>query len=294
MVVSQGGVSQSGKRGGGVVASVQSRYVRLVSVGKDRRSLRTTFDDAPELYDRTRPVPPNELFDDLATLTGLGAGARLVEIGCGTGQATLPLARRGFAVVAVELGAHLADYAREKLAGFPHAHVVKSSFEEWDPGGERFDAVVAFNSIHWVDPEVRYRKAAGLLRDQGALAVVAARYVTPENADPFWAEVEQDYLEVLGPREDSRPPPRPDEVSDLREEICAGYFRHLAARRYIWGVRFSAQDYVALLRTMSWHRRLEDAVRDRLFERIGARIDAQPGGSVTATLLATLNVAQRT
>lgn len=96
----------------------------MVSVGGDRRSLRTTFDDAPELYDRTRPVPPNELFDDLATLTGLGAGARLVEIGCGTGQATLPLARRGFAVVAVELGAHLADYAREKLAGFPHAHVV--------------------------------------------------------------------------------------------------------------------------------------------------------------------------
>ncbi len=108
---------------------------------------------------------------------------------------------------------------------------------------------MAFNSIHWVDSGVRYRKAADLLRDQRALAVVAARCVTAEDADPFWAEVQQDYWtssargRIVGPRR------APDEVSDLREEICAGgYFRHLAARRYIWGVRFSAQDYVALLR----------------------------------------------
>lgn len=95
--------------------------------------------------------------------------------------------------------------------------------------------MVAFNSIHWVDPEVRYRKAAGVLRDHGVLAVVAARYVTPDDADPFWAEVEQDYAQIVGPRADSRPPPRPDEVADLREETCeGGYFRHLAARRYSW------------------------------------------------------------
>jgi cyclopropane fatty-acyl-phospholipid synthase-like methyltransferase len=57
-----------------------------------RRLLRATFEQLPALYDRARPSYPLRLFDDLATLARLPDGARLVEIGCGTGQATLPLA----------------------------------------------------------------------------------------------------------------------------------------------------------------------------------------------------------
>ncbi len=60
----------------------------------DRHRLRMTFDDSPEQYDRTRPVCPSRLFDDLVSLAGLRPGARLADIGCGTGQATLPLAER--------------------------------------------------------------------------------------------------------------------------------------------------------------------------------------------------------
>jgi protein-L-isoaspartate O-methyltransferase len=73
-----------------------------------RRALRTGFDRAPEAYQRTRPVCPPRLFGDLIQLAGLRAGDRVVEIGCGTGQATVPLAERGLAVTAVELGAGLA------------------------------------------------------------------------------------------------------------------------------------------------------------------------------------------
>ena len=84
----------------------------------DRRRLRTTFEEVPELYDRARPHYPAELFGDLVSFGRLGPGSRVLEIGCGTGQATLPLAERGFEVVCVELGAGLAEVARRKLAGF--------------------------------------------------------------------------------------------------------------------------------------------------------------------------------
>jgi cyclopropane fatty-acyl-phospholipid synthase-like methyltransferase len=50
----------------------------------------------PELHDRARPTYPGPLFDDLASLGALGDGARVLEIGCGTGKATLALAGRGF------------------------------------------------------------------------------------------------------------------------------------------------------------------------------------------------------
>ena len=81
-----------------------------------RMALRGTFDEAPELYDRVRPGYPEEAFEDLATLARLRPGSRVLEIGCGTGQATVPLAARGFEVVAVELGAGLAKVARRNLA----------------------------------------------------------------------------------------------------------------------------------------------------------------------------------
>ena len=72
---------------------------------------RHTFDGVADLYERARPGYPEAVFDDLATLARLPAPARILEIGCGTGQATLPLARRGHAITCVELGASLAARA---------------------------------------------------------------------------------------------------------------------------------------------------------------------------------------
>jgi protein-L-isoaspartate O-methyltransferase len=70
-----------------------------------RHGLRAGFDNAAEDYQRTRSVCPPELFDDLIDRAGLRAGNRVIEIGCGTGQATVPLAQRGLAVTTGELGA---------------------------------------------------------------------------------------------------------------------------------------------------------------------------------------------
>jgi protein-L-isoaspartate O-methyltransferase len=78
----------------------------------DRARLRATFDEAAERYDRTRPGYPPAVFDDLAELAGVGPGRRVLEIGPGTGQATVPLAERGCRIVAVELGAGLAAVAQ--------------------------------------------------------------------------------------------------------------------------------------------------------------------------------------
>jgi protein-L-isoaspartate O-methyltransferase len=86
-----------------------------------RHGLRAEFDMAAEDYQRTRPVCPPQLFDDLIDRAGLEAGDRVIEIGCGTGQATVPLAQRRLAVTAIELGAELAAIARRRLGGFPAA-----------------------------------------------------------------------------------------------------------------------------------------------------------------------------
>jgi SAM-dependent methyltransferase len=116
----------------------------------------------------------------------------VLEIGCGTGQATLPLAERGLAVTAIELDPELARLATAKLAGFDAVEVITGSFEDWAPEGDVFDAVVAVNSLHWVDSALRYAKPAQLLNFAGALAVAGCRWSTPYDAGPFWAAVQED------------------------------------------------------------------------------------------------------
>ena len=142
-----------------------------------RELLRTTFEQVPELYDRARPNYPRQIFDDLAALAQLPAQARLVEIGCGTGQATLPLAERGYAITCVELGERLAATAQRRLAAFPSVSVVNANFETWQPERPGFDAVVAFSAFHWLAPDLRYTKTADLLREHGKLGFVSTAHV---------------------------------------------------------------------------------------------------------------------
>jgi len=60
---------------------------------QDREQLRATFNEDAARYDRVRPGYPAQLFSDLAMFAGIGPGVRVLEIGCGTGQFTLPWLR---------------------------------------------------------------------------------------------------------------------------------------------------------------------------------------------------------
>src|ERR1700677_757863 len=85
----------------------------------ERQSLRATFESTADTYQRARPDYPTELIDDLLRSTGLVTGDSLLEVGCATGKATLPLASLGFGITCVELGKQLAVVARRNLAAFP-------------------------------------------------------------------------------------------------------------------------------------------------------------------------------
>jgi SAM-dependent methyltransferase len=261
----------------------------MTSGPSERHRLRKTFEQVPELYDRARPSYPAQLFDDLQAFANLRAGDRVLELGPGTGKATVALAERGLKVVGVELGESLAAVARRKLAAYPDVEILNLPFERWETDG-RFHAIVAFTAFHWIDPDVRYEKTARLLRAGGSLAVVETNHVLPEDGDRFWEDVQADYDAVF-PSPDNRPPPRPDEVPDLSEEIAAsGYFRKPTVRRYLWEAPYTGDEYIAVLDTYSGHRTLPPERRDELYRRIRGRIGER---TVTKTYLFTLNLASR-
>jgi SAM-dependent methyltransferase len=262
---------------------------------RDRERLRGTFDRAGALYQRARPEYPDELIDHLVAVSGLHAGDRLLEVGCGTGKATLPLARRGFRLTCVELGAELGAAARRNLSGFPDVEVVHDSFEQWSPPHDvRFDLVLAATAWHWIAPTVRYRKARTALRPGGHLAFWSATHVFPDDGDPFFAEIQDVYDEIGEALPPGTPRPRPGELGEQRAEIeASGLFEVVDVRHFDWETVHDADSYIDLLDTFSGHIAMDAWQRGRLYGEIRRRLSARPDGRLRRHWGAVLHVARR-
>ena len=266
----------------------------MTSSDAERERLRQTFDRASDLYHRARPAYPTELIDRLLRVTGLGAGARVLEIGCATGKATLPLAQRGLRMTCVELGAGLAAEARRNLAPYGQVEVVKGRFEDWVPGAEPYDMVVAATAWHWVDPAVRYHKAATVLKVGGILAFWDASQVVPEGGDSFFADIQDVYDEIgEGLPADARWL-RPGELDDRRTEIeASGLFEVIDVSHFDWETTYDAEGYIDLLNTFSGHIAMEDWQRERLYGEIRRRLAERPGGRLRRHWGTVLHIARR-
>lgn len=260
-----------------------------------RLQLSRTFDEDAELYDRVRPGYPPELYDDLAELTGAHPGARVLELGCGTGQATVPLAARGYRVTALDVGPGMAAVARRNLAQAPAAQVLTADFETWPLPEEPYDVVLSATAFHWIDPAVRTRKAADALRPGGALAVIRTQHVQG-GTEQFFVDVQRCYERFDPDTTPGMRPPAPEAVdnADHAEEVArSGRFGPTVFRRHLRDLTYSTADYLDLLRSYSNHRALPERSRDGLLNCVAALIDGTYGGRVTKRYLLELAVSHK-
>jgi len=95
------------------------------------RTRRITFEEVAELYDNVRPIYPEELVEDALALSGIPAGGRILEIGCGPGNATIQFAKRGYKIVGIELGERLAALAVRNCRAYPGVEIRNTAFEDW-------------------------------------------------------------------------------------------------------------------------------------------------------------------
>jgi len=131
-------------------------------------------------YDRARPDYPDAL---VARIVAGSPGSDVLDVGCGTGIAARQFQAAGCAVLGVEPDVRMADVSRAR-----GLRVEVADFEAWQPADRRFDAVVAAQSWHWVDPVAGAVKAAHVLRPRGRLAIFGHVYEPPtEVAEPFAA-----------------------------------------------------------------------------------------------------------
>jgi SAM-dependent methyltransferase len=262
-----------------------------------RERLRQTFNSVAPEYQEARPEYPEALYAELLSLTGVRPATDvLCEVGAASGKATLPLARLGFAITCVELGAALAAEARRNLAAFPKVTVVNADFETWQPAlaDESFGLVFAATAWHWIDPSVKYRKAASLLRPGGHLAFWEAVHVIPADGDPFFREIQNVYDEINEGMPEGSVSPTTETLPSYAAEIAeTGLFADTVVRRFQWEIRYTAESYIRLLETFSGHIDMEPWQKDRLYGEIRRRLALRPDGLVRRHWGGALHVARK-
>ncbi len=254
-----------------------------------------TFDSAADLYELARPEYPEQLYDTLVEVAGIEVGDRLLEVGCATGKATAPLARRGFRVTCIEIGPRLAAAARRNLVGSLNVEIIDGALETWHPPlGDPFELVFAATAWHWIDPAVRYQRAWELLRPGGHLAFWNATHVFPEGGDSFFFEIQDVYEEIGEGRPENATWPRPGDLPDERTEIeQSGLFEDVVVRRFDWEISYDAGEYLRLLDTFSGHIVMEAWKRDRLHAEIRRRLSRRADGRLRRHWGVVLHVARR-
>ena len=131
-----------------------------------------SFDTVAKQYNDGRPSYPDDIIEWIIEKTNVSKDETLLEIGAGTGQATIPFAKRGFSVHCIELGKNLADLIIQQTGKY-NVTVDVSSFENWEPP-KRFSTSFIFSAtaFHWVDINIKYKKCHSLLSDGGYLVLM--------------------------------------------------------------------------------------------------------------------------
>lgn len=238
------------------------------SVPHPGREPRFVFDEAAALYRQARPTYPLELIEDLIRESSLRPGARVLELGAGPGTASVLFAGRGYRLLCLEPGARLAEIAQRRLVLDANVRLAVTTFEEWSIEPEPFDLLFAAQSFHWIDPEIRFSKAARTLGPEGTLAIFANRPL--RGTSPVHLRIQLAYArhapELMSRGIDTNTP-----ENFLELFAAASDFQPAQCREYTWHREYETSQYLDLLRTHADHRLLP---ADRLQKLLGAIRDA--------------------
>jgi SAM-dependent methyltransferase len=127
-----------------------------------------SFETVAAEYERHRPEYPEEALRWAAEQLGIEPGARVLDVGAGTGKLTRGLVGLGFEVVAVEPGAPMLAELRTAV---PEAEPLEAPAESIPLPDETVDAAFAGQAYHWFDRERALPELQRVIKKRGGLAL---------------------------------------------------------------------------------------------------------------------------
>jgi SAM-dependent methyltransferase len=252
---------------------------------------RETFDEVADLYAQVRRGYPVALFADLAALAGLGCSSRVLEVGCGSGQATGDLAARAAHVTAIDPGERLIAQARRAISA-TNVEFVVAGFEDAVLDPASFNLIASAQAWHWVNAEAGHPKAADLLVPGGTLAIFG--HVPMAVEEPFATAFKRAF-DRHAPGVWGAPSPMAAYLPSgpFPAMIAAsGRFEPALHRSYEWIWDLDPETFGRYLRTDSAYHFLAEAKRFALFDDLAAAV-AENGGMIRFPWQTHLHLARR-
>jgi len=234
------------------------------------RQVAESFGIDAERYDRARPAYPDEL---IQRVVASSPGTDFLDVGCGTGIGARQYRAAGVTVLGVDVDTRMAEFARQT-----GIEVEIGKFEEWDPRGRSFDAVVAGQAWHWVDPVLGAAKAAQVLRPHGLLALYWHVFDPPtEVAEPF-----DEVLSRVAPDGPLKSPGLGLQQRNLERAVegihTAGGFSEPQKWHFEWQRDYTRDEWLDHLATTGQLTVLPPEQLATVLDAVGAAIDSAGGG----------------
>lgn len=227
---------------------------------KDKMDLRTTFNTDEYNYDKSRPGYPSELFEDIFDYANLCSGSIVIEIGIGTGQATLPFLQKGCNLTAVELGDRLAGYCKQKFSAYEKFNIINADFLKADLPEKHFDLILSATAFHWIPKDSGYAKIKSLLKSNSVLALFWNHPFVSNTEDKTNLASMAVYQKY---RPNDKPPIQFDEskCQVIINELAHYGFRDIHSKIYRRTRTLTSEEYINLIKTYSDHNALPEQIR---------------------------------
>lgn len=226
--------------------------------------LRLTFNEVPEEYDCLRPKYPDTLSVDVIQYSALDKTKKALEIGIGTGQATLPFLKTGCELTAIELGDKLAEFSKKKFKEYKRFKVMNQDFETAFLEENNYDIIYSASAFHWISPEIGLPKVYRLLKAGGVFAWFSVQPApSQKNMHDELQKVYSEYKKYFSyeaPQFD-RIPEAQSKLLDRLNKFKQYGFTEIFDKLYSGSRTLNAKDYATLCGTYNDHRAIPEADR---------------------------------
>ena len=242
---------------------------------------RTHFDEIVVNYDKIRPECPGKLFTDIFDYIGTDKAKNTLEIGAGTGKATIPFLDAGYDVTAVEISVNMVKVLRDRFKDYNKFKVINTAFEDALLEENTYDLIYAVSAFHWVNAQIGCPKVLRLLKTGGAVALICytgvLRYAGAPGEDEETYEKIQEIYKKYFHKPYKKPLKISKEIMKEPDEIFKRYgfkdlrdygFTDISINLYDASRIFNADEYITLLDTYADHRNLPENDKRYLYEGI--------------------------
>ncbi len=210
------------------------------------------FNENVSNYDKWRPTYCKKLFCDIIQYSKLDQNKKAIEVGIGTGRATLPFLMTGCNITAIEIGKNLAEYSRWKFNQYKNLNICNTSFEDFKCDDNSVDILYSGTAFHWIPKDIGYPKTLKLLKNNGTIALFWNRsFISRE--DKLLHKKIQDIYKKYRPIDNKIVENDIERYNSISNTIKLYGFRDLEMKLYHQTRVLCASDYISLLNTYPDH-----------------------------------------